>query len=131
MKLGILAIVAGLILLVLAVYPLYGFVTGFLKNPLNITETQTNCNGTIGILFNITYNNEVEMNNATIDLKLIYSNGKSINNVLFSGNLYQNETVYKCIPAYYFENATQYEFSITGKIAGLYNFNITEVNKIG
>ncbi|AFZ70303.1 hypothetical protein Calag_0543 [Caldisphaera lagunensis DSM 15908] len=131
MKLGILAIIAGLILIGLAVYPLYEFISGFTQHPLNITETQTTCNGTPGLLFNIKYNNEIEIYNASILLKLKYFNGSTSNNILFTGNLIPNETINKCIPIYYFENATKYEFTFAGKIANMYFFNLTEVNNVG
>ncbi len=131
MKLGILTIIAGLILIGIAVYPLYNFISGFMQRPLIINETQTTCNGTQGLLFNIKYNNEVEIYNASISLKLIYYNGSYSNNILYSGNLMPNETINKCIPIYYFENATKYEFVFAGKIANMYFFNLTEVNNVG
>ncbi|MDP8002781.1 MAG: hypothetical protein ACP5I6_02130 [Caldisphaera sp.] len=131
MKLGLLAVIAGLILIGLATYPLYVFVSGFFSHPLYINETETNCNTSIGLLFNIKYNNDVEISNSNISLTLTYNNNSERNLLIYSGNLLPNETISKCFPVNYFENATKYEFFFSGKIAGLYYFNFTEVNSIG
>ncbi len=131
MKLGLLIIIAGLILIGIAAYPLYAFVEGFLATPFVVTESQVICNSTQALLFNMTYTNKVSLENSSIILSLVYNNGSAMDIILYKGNLNSNETISKCVPLSYFNGVKIFKFKFIGKVAGLYYFNFTLVKRIG
>ncbi len=120
--LGVIALLVGLTALALVVAPLAVFMLQYYNGGLNVTFALSGTKVEINLYYNIT----VPLEDFTISIAALSSNGTVLDSASSHKDVLQaGDVVSLDIDALKFAQAETLRIRITGKIAGLYSFNVS------
>jgi hypothetical protein len=126
--LGVITVLVGLAALALVVSPLAVFMLQYYSGGLNVSFALAGSRVEINLFYNIT----VPLEDFTISISALSSNGTTLDSATsHRDTLRAGDVVTLSLDALKFAQASTLRIVITGKIAGLYSFNVSMETPIG